>query len=326
MSIIFPEAESARSALKRSLINEGMTFVDLHQDIASATTDLALSSQTDISQLEQARVKIVLGTGFTLPEEHLESVIERDLAFYAEQYKAHPNWRTILTGRDVENVLKTQNAHGIIFHIEGFPHLAKDWDLLDRWYQQGWRSAGLVWNDDNPLGGGTDSEAGLTSFGREFIAWCEERNILIDLAHANRYMFSDVIDSVKNPPFISHCGLYSVVSNYRNYTGDQLKEVARRGGICGIFFAKSAMAISETFEAEDIATHIKVAIDFAGEDAVAIGTDFGGIVSGTPSEIPSIIHLSRLQNALREIGLTERQIEKVTCQNAERYLRENLPA
>src|SRR3989344_4297991 len=127
-----------------------MNFIDLHQDLASAGLhpELKLDLQTDFGQLEKANAKVIFGTGFTLPEEKLEEVIERDFAFYLAQCAQYPHWCMIKTKTDLKVIASDPNMHGILFHIEGFPQFAGDWRLLEKWYLQGLRSAGLVWNED----------------------------------------------------------------------------------------------------------------------------------------------------------------------------------
>lgn len=302
-----------------------MELIDLHQDISSARSHPVLKRQTDFNQLKKAHAKIVFGTGFALPEEKLTEVVARDFGFYAEHCKQNPQWSLIRTKEDMQTVMSNPASRGILFHIEGFPGFDSDWTLLDRWFEQGLRSAGLVWNDDNFLGGGTNSDVGLAEAGREFIARAEAKGILIDLAHANQTIFEDCLEAVKNPPFVSHGGLYSLVPNRRNCTDSQLKEVVDRGGIVGIFLAKSCMTNSGSFSMEDIVKHIHTAVELLGEDAVAIGTDFGGMISGAPEGLSTISHVDNLWRNMRSGGLSERQIEKIARLNAERYIMENLP-
>ncbi len=300
-----------------------MKIIDLHQDISSSGSYLELRIQTDFTQLEKVNTKIVFATGFTAPDEKLIDTIERDFSFYEEWCIRNTKWKIIKTKEDLEGILTDSNAGGIIFHIEGFPDFIGDWNLLEKWYQRGLRSAGLVWNDDNSLGGGTNSNLGLTKLGLEFIRWCEDRGILIDLAHANRVMFKDILAVTKKPLFISHGGLESVVSNRRNFTDQQLKEVISRGGIFGIYFARSSMASGGEFTIADIVKHTRSAVLLLGENAVALGTDFGGMMSGTPDGLSSMSNIENLWRALRDEGFTEEQIEKIAFKNAQRFLKEN---
>lgn len=301
------------------------SLIDLHQDLSSAQYFPELREQTSFAQLESVDTKMILGTGFTLPEENIFDVIERDLSFYESWCHKNPQWSLITTKSDMEEIRESTEKRGILFHIEGFPDFNGEWNTLAHWYERGLRSAGLVWNDDNPLGGGTHSDNGITALGQEFISYCEEKGILIDLAHANQNVFKDCLDVIQKPPFISHGGLYSLVPNRRNFTDTQLTQVTERGGIVGVFFAKSCMARGNTFTIDDIVAHIAHTVDLLGEDGVAIGTDFGGMTGGTPEEMSKVSQIDKLWKRLAEKGVSERQIEKIAHKNAERYFCENLP-
>lgn len=302
-----------------------MKCIDLHEDMASSTGYPDLRAQTDVMQLAGAGVKLVVATGFTVPGERLDEVIIRDCAYYAALCAQYPEWRMVRTREDVVTVLHDPGAHGFLFHIEGLPDFVGGEETLERWYAAGLRSVGLVWNDDNPLGGGTNSSAGLTALGRACVAWCEAREVLIDLAHANPVMFADCMREVTRPPYISHGGLHSLVPHKRNYTDEQLKNLALRGGIMGVFLAKSTMAVRDDFTVLDSALHIQAAVSVMGEDAVSIGTDFGGVQSGLPTGLETVSQLPVLWEACRSVGLTENQIEKIAYRNASRYLGENMP-
>lgn len=301
-------------------------FIDLHEDIASAEQYPVLRTQINPLLLRQAGAKLVLGTGFTAPGERLEEVIARDFAWYRAVCEADPAWRMVRTAQDVEALLQDDTAHGFLFHIEGLPGVPQDEALLDVWYAQGLRSVGMVWNEDTPLGGGTHSDIGLTACGREYIAWCEARSILMDFAHMNAVMFADCMDVVTRPPFISHGGLSTIVPHRRNYSDAQLRQVSERGGVLGIFFAGSTIAPEQPYTLAHVLAHLSRAIDVMGEDAVALGTDFGGVMSGLPEGVSSVSHTGRLWDAMRVAGLTSTQIEKVAYKNAVRYLLANLPA
>lgn len=281
-----------------------------------------LREQTDFAKLESANTKLLLGTGFALPQERLADVIERDFAVY-EAKCASGSWRMVTGAQSLRDVMKG-SLRGILFHIEGFPGF-EDLSGAERWYVRGLRSAGLVWNDDNPLGGGTNSQNGITPLGREFIAWCESRKILIDLAHTNPVMFKEALASTTRPVFISHGGLMSAAPSKRNFTDEQVAAVVSRGGIFGVFFPKSAMSTGPAFSVDVIAEHIKSGINLFGEDAIALGTDFGGMISGTPAGLESVDKIAALWSALESAGLTASQIEKIAHGNALRYLLEQLP-
>jgi membrane dipeptidase len=115
------------------------------------------------------------------------------------------------------------------------------------------------------------------------------------------------------------------VPHERNYTDAQLREVAERGGVIGIYLSQSTMVQGGAFTLSDITEHIRHISDVAGEDAVALGTDFGGVLSGLPEGISSVGDIEKLWDALSAEGISQRQIEKIAYANAARYLCENLP-
>jgi len=301
-------------------------FIDLHQDLASSRFHPELVGQTGFKELADAGAKIVLGTGFTLSEENLDETVMRDFGIYEEEFGKDPRWRMIKTKEDVRSVMLDKDARGILFHIEGFQNFTGDMTLLEKWHSKGLRSIGPVWNVDNPLGGGTKGAGGgLTELGKKVIKWCEEREILIDLAHTNPAIFADCMRIVQRPPFISHGGLASIAPHARNFTDEQVQSVIDRGGIFGIFFAKGVMAQDADFSVVDIAGHIKGAVMKFGEDAIALGTDFGGMTSGTPEGLSSVANMVDLEKELLSQGLNDEQVGKIFFGNAERYLFENLP-
>ena len=60
----------------------------------------------------------------------------------------------------------------------------------------------------------------------------------------------------------------------------------------------------------------------AGEDVVALGTDFDGIKPDT--EIKDTSEMYRLYDAFKEAGLSVEQCEKLFWKNADRLLKEIL--
>lgn len=65
-------------------------------------------------------------------------------------------------------------------------------------------------------------------------------------------------------------------------------------------------------EISDIVKHILYMIDKAGEDAVALGTDFDGFSKeALPGEIRDVEDMWKLWERLERAGLTGRQIEKL---------------
>src|ERR1700716_1376384 len=87
-----------------------------------------------------------------------------------------------------------------IVHMEGAEPLASDLSDLERWYERGLRSVGLVWSRPNAFAEGVpfrfpsspDTGAGLTDAGRALVRACNRLRILVDLSHLNHAGFWEV--------------------------------------------------------------------------------------------------------------------------------------
>ena len=90
--------------------------------------------------------------------------------------------------------------------------------------------------------GGTNSPAGgdrgLTPLGREVVERCNRARILVDLAHAGKRTFWDVlgVHAAGLPPIVSHTGIEAVRNHWRNIDDAQIRAIAERGGVVGVMY------------------------------------------------------------------------------------------
>lgn len=161
----------------------------------------------------------------------------------------------------------------------------------------------------------------LTEFGRDYVQAMQDRKILVDLAHINRGGFWDAM-SVTDPSIpiaVTHTGLSGVKRLWRNIDDDQLRAVAERGGVVGIVFNTYFVGGTLSARVDDIARHIVHGIRVAGEDHIALGSDYdGGIL--LPRDLPDVTYQPRLVQAMLDHGLREGQITKVLGLNFLRVL------
>lgn len=240
--------------------------------------------------------------------------------------KAPDMLRIIRTRGDLQAVLDARAEGsalvGGILGAEGGHALSGDLANLDRLYDAGFRLVGLVHFFDNDLGASLHGEAGaaagLTDFGRAVVRRMVEKHMIIDLAHASVQVDRDVLALVDVPVIVSHTGIFSECPHHRNIPDDLIKAVADRGGLIGIGFWDEAVCDPSP---KGIALAIKAAIALAGEDHVALGSDFDGAVTTTfdVSELPA------LTQALIDAGLSEPVIAKVMGANMVRFLQDALP-
>jgi microsomal dipeptidase-like Zn-dependent dipeptidase len=210
---------------------------------------------------------------------------------------------------------------GAVLLVEGMHAIDGDIARTDSLFAAGYRIFGLTHMFDNDLGGSSAGwrKGGLTPFGRRVVARIDSLGGIIDLAHASVATIEDVLALTRRPVVVSHTGLTSMCPGPRNIDDALAARIAQRGGIIAIGFWKGAVCGTDT---RAIARVIHHAIEVAGVEHVALGSDFDG---GVPMPFDAA-HISMLTAALLDEGLTDDQIRAVMGENEKRFLMENLPS
>ena len=166
----------------------------------------------------------------------------------------------------------------------------------------------------------SDPGKGLTAFGKKLVAEMNREGILIDLSHASEGTFWDVIKRSRQPVFCSHSGARALCDNDRNITDDQLRALAKNGGVIqtvayGGFLRKDGNATID-----DFVRHLHHMVEVAGIDHVGIGTDFdgGGGIPGLQSDSDMINVTMRLI----EMGYSDADLAKILGGNFFRVMSE----
>jgi membrane dipeptidase len=217
-----------------------------------------------------------------------------------------------------------------IVHLEGADPLQPDLSDLERWYERGIRSVGLVWSRPNAFAEGVpfrfpdspDTGPGLTAAGRELVRACNRLGILVDLSHLNEAGFWDVTRVSDAPIVATHSNAHALCAATRNLTDAQLDAVRDSGGIVGVNFAVSFLRADGRVEPATPITEIVRHIDYLAErmglDHVGLGSDFEGAV--VPAELGGATGLPKLVDALRAAGYDDEAVQKLTHANWVRVL------
>lgn len=204
--------------------------------------------------------------------------------------------------------------------VEGAQALEGNLANLDRLYDAGVRMMAPTHFFDTEIGGSAHgvSEGGLTPLGREWVARMEAKKMVIDLAHASPATIDDVLRLSTRPVIVSHTGVRGTCDNRRNLTDAQLSAIAANGGVIGIGVWDTAVCGDD---ARAIARAIDHAINVAGFEHVALGSDFDGAVTA-PFDVTG---LPQITQALLDLGMDETKIEGVLGGNVRRLLKTLLP-
>ena len=204
--------------------------------------------------------------------------------------------------------------------IEGLHALDGDLANLDRLHTAGFRMMGLTHFFDNAIGGSAHgvSKGGLTNFGRTVIDGMEQLGIIIDLAHASPQLIADVLETASTPVVVSHTGVKGTCPRARNLSDQQLRAIAKNGGLVGIAFFEEAICGKDV---DAIVSAMRYSVNLIGIDHVALGSDFDGAVT-TPFDVTG---LRQLTTSLMRGGFSSTDIEAVMGGNVVRLLKHALP-
>src|SRR5262249_4640852 len=98
---------------------------------------------------------------------------------------------------------------------------------------------------------------------------------VVDLSHSGQRTIAEGIAESTGPCVISHTGCRDLVDRPRNTFDAELRALADKGGVAGIYFMPFLSAGGTATKA-DLIRHIEHAVNVCGEDHVGLGTD-GGI-------------------------------------------------
>ena len=227
-----------------------------------------------------------------------------------------------LTEEDARR-LKAEGKKAFFLGIENGYGIGKDIKNIKKYKDMGVQYMTLCHSYDNDICNSSsntaDASKGLTPFGRKVVKEMNKVGMLIDISHASEGTFWDAIKYSKDPIFASHSSVKALCDHDRNLTDDQLRALAKNGGVIHIciyggYLNKDAKAAS----IEDVVAHIDHAVKVAGIDHVGIGSDFdgGGGVLGCNGDNDMI----NITVKLLEKGYSEEDIRKIWGGNFFRVL------
>ena len=218
---------------------------------------------------------------------------------------------------DVINAINS-NEIKVILSIENGAAISGNLENVDYFYNEGIRIMSITWNDDNELGCGakTKNDTGLTKLGFEYVKKLSEKGIIIDVSHLSEKSFWDVINTTEKPVVATHSNVYELCNHSRNLKDDQIKEIARRGGMIGICFYSDFLNSDKKADVKDIVKHIKYIKDLAGIDCIGFGSDFDGM--SYEEVVNGVENIGKIHNIMDEMklqGFSCDEIVKVMWKN-----------
>jgi membrane dipeptidase len=228
--------------------------------------------------------------------------------------------RLIITPSDIDLLLADRqnrnSAVGGMLSIEGLHDIEGKIANLDVLYAAGFRMAGFSHFFDNDVAGSMHGvkKGGLTPLGRQVVRRMETLGMVVDVAHASHATIADVLAMAARPVVFSHGGVQATCKVNRNLTNDEIRGIARTGGLIGVGYWSGAICSTKPHDVVRAIAHVR---DLVGIDYVGLGSDFDGATT-TGFDASQVVAVTQ---ALLNIGFSETDIRKVMGGNVLRVLR-----
>ena len=247
-----PTSEDALAARARA-VHEGVMTLDTHVDIDPGNFRVGelnyaqrLSGQVDLTKMEEGGLdavffSIYVGQG-TLDSAGFARAYATDTAKFnaihtlaekiaptriAIAYTADDARRIYASGRKVA-LMGVENGYGI----------GTDITRVKEFHDRGARYMSLAHNGHSQLSDSTTGEAtndwmwhGLSPLGKQVIAEMNRLGIMIDISHPSKESMMQSLALSKAPIIASHSGVRALCNVSRNLDDDQLKALAKNGGV-----------------------------------------------------------------------------------------------
>ncbi len=226
------------------------------------------------------------------------------------------------TAADIRR-LKAEGRRAIVLGIENGYAIGRDIGRIAAYARQGLAYITLCHNGNNDICGSArpregEPETGLTDYGRDVVRELNRTGILADLSHASRQTFADTLELSRVPVVCSHSSAYALCPHPRNLTDEQLRALARQGGVASVTFYHGFLRQDGLATINDAIAHLLHMVSVAGIEHVGIGTDFDG-----DGGVPGLASASELINITRELlrrHFTEAQLSMLWSGNFLRVL------
>ena len=251
--IFFP---SLIFAQQYKIVHEKAIVADTHNDVLSSITmkglnienDLTGMAHSDLARFKKGGVDIQIFSIFC------DERFGKDTAFkyanieidslYAIAKRNADKMEMVATYAQLEHAIKNHKLAAMT-GVEGGHMIEDDINKLDSFFTRGVRYMTLTWNNstswassakDEAAGTVPNAKKGLNDFGKQIVKRMNQLGMMVDISHVGEQTFWDVINTTAKPVIASHSSVYAICPVPRNLKDDQIKAVAKNGGVIDINF------------------------------------------------------------------------------------------
>lgn len=253
LCLLMAGSSHAQSAKK---IHFNAILVDTHNDFLSKAvenhvvfdSDLKGITQTDLKRIREGGVKVQVwsifcdehygkGSAFKFANQELDSLF----AIVGR------NPKTMQIVYSYKELMQAVASHKLacMSGVEGGHMIEDNMDYIDSFYKRGVRYLTLTWNNSTSWSTSAMDESqhafkvttyGLNDFGKQVVRKMNRLGMMVDVSHIGEKTFWDVISVTTKPVIASHSSVYTLCPVFRNLKDDQIKAIAKNGGVIQVNF------------------------------------------------------------------------------------------
>ena len=243
------------SAQNAAEIHERAILIDTHNDAISneLITKVDLGKRQTIGNLDLVRAKIGgldgqifsiwcggdygKGTAFKFANREIDSL--------DALIKRNPDKMVLVHNTAELKKAVAQKKFAAMIGVEGGHMIEDRMDYLDALAKRGMLYLTLTWNNSTSWASSAMDEThhrdtlkhiGLTDYGKQIVRHLNELGVMVDVSHVGEQTFYDVLATTSKPVIASHSCVYALDPHQRNLKDDQLKALAKNGGVVFVNF------------------------------------------------------------------------------------------
>ncbi len=244
----FTHAQSAQKIHTKAIL------VDTHNDVLTTTidkgyvfdADLKGQTHSDLNRMREGGVNVQIfsiwcdgqkGNPFSWANREIDTL-------YAVAARNPDKMMLVKTPDELMKAVKEKKLAAML-GVEGGHMIENDLNKLDSLAKRGVKYMTLTWNNstswassakDEAHGTVPNAKSGLNDFGKQVVKRMNELGMMVDLSHVGEQTFWDAINTTTKPVIISHSCVWSLCPVPRNLKDEQIKAVAKNGGVIHLNF------------------------------------------------------------------------------------------
>jgi membrane dipeptidase len=246
-----------REALVVDAHNDAVQRILSGEDLSSHTSH----GQSDLPRFQEGGVDVQVFSVWVPPDRKARPYYEQaNEQIDSIESLVHRNPARVGFATSVQDIEKLVGEKKFVamLGMEGGHPIGNLLSRLDHFYRRGVRYMTLTWNNSTDWASSARDESdtsrqlsfkGLTDFGKRVVQRMNTLGMIVDVSHVGEQTFWDVMEVTRKPVIASHSSAWALCHHWRNLKDDQLKAIAKNGGVVFVNFAP--WFIDSTFAAKE---------------------------------------------------------------------------